>query len=102
MTTVIGHIEGHYEMLSMPYGQAYVWWSECVLVGCDCGEILTLTASESVCCCATDHEALLREITAFGRPSDEAAHPWDRAYREWRDEFLRSERLYHQEARAID
>ena len=25
MTTVIGHIEGHYEMRSMPYGQAYVW-----------------------------------------------------------------------------
>jgi hypothetical protein len=67
MTTVIDHVEGHYETKSMSYGRAYIWCPECVVVECDCGEILILTASESVCWCGTDHEALVRETTAFGR-----------------------------------
>src|SRR5215217_5807920 len=79
MTTVIDHVEGHYETKSMSYGRAYIWCPECVVVECDCGEILILTASESVCWCGTDHEALVRETTAFGRPSGEAPHPWDRS-----------------------
>jgi hypothetical protein len=105
MTTVIDHVEGHYETQSMSYGKAYVWCPECVVVECDCGETLILTASESVCWCGTDHEALVRETSAFGHSSDEAPHPWDREYREWRErqnEYLRSERLYQQELRAID
>jgi hypothetical protein len=105
MTTVIDHVEGHYETQRMSYGKAYVWCPECVVVECDCGETLILTVSESVCRCGTDHEALVRETTAFGQPQDEATHPWDREYREWRekqDEHLRSERLYQQELRAID
>jgi hypothetical protein len=105
MTTVIDHVEGHYETQRMSYGKAYVWCPECVVVECDCGETLILTVSESVCRCGTDHEALVRETTAFGQPQDEATHPWDREYREWRerqDEHLRSEMLYQQELRAID
>ncbi len=105
MTTVIDHVEGHYETQRMSYGKAYVWCPECVVVECDCGETLILTVSESVCWCGTDHEALVRETTAFGQPQDEAPHPWDREYREWQerqDEYLRSERLYQQELRAID
>jgi hypothetical protein len=105
MTTVIEHIEGHYETQSMPYGQAYVWRPECVVIECDCGETRIMTASDSVCRCGTDHEALVREAGTFGRPSEEARHPWDREYREWRerqDEYLRSEKLYQQELSAID
>jgi hypothetical protein len=105
MTTVIDHVEGHYETQRTSYGKAYVWCPECVVVECDCGETLILTVSESVCWCGTDHEALVRETTAFGQPQDEVPHPWDREYREWRerqDEYLRSERLYQQELRAID
>jgi hypothetical protein len=102
MTTVIEHIEGHYETRSMSYGQAYVWFPECVVIWCDCGELLVLTASKFVCLCGTDHESLVRETTAIGRPLDGACHPWDHEYREWRDEYLRSERLYQQELRDID
>jgi hypothetical protein len=102
MTTVIEHIDGHYETQSMSYGQAYVWCPECVVVECDCGETPILTSSESVCRCGTDHEALVRETTALGQPSVEAPHPWDHEYREWQDEFLRSERLYQQELSGLD
>ena len=105
MTTVIDHVEGHYETQRMSYGKAYVWCPECVVVECDCGETLILTVSEPVCWCGTDHEALVLRTMAFGRLSEESPHPWDREYREWRerqDEYLRSERLYQQELRAID
>ena len=49
MTTVIDHVEGHYETQRMSYGKAYVWCPECVVVECDCGETLILTVSEPVC-----------------------------------------------------
>jgi hypothetical protein len=68
MTAVIGHVEGHYEPHILSYGQAYIWCPECVVVGCDCGEMVILTASESVCRCGVDHEALVRETTVSRGP----------------------------------
>ena len=102
MAAVIEHVEGHYETHIMPYGQAYVWCPECVVVGCDCGEMLTLTTSECVCGCGADHAALVREITASHDPRRGALHPWDREYREWQDEFLRSDKPYQQGMGPID
>jgi hypothetical protein len=105
MTMVIDHVEGHYETQSMPYGKAYVWCPECFVVECDCGRTLILTASESVCRCGTDHEAVVRGSTAFGTLQHQTRHPWDREYQEWRerqDVYLRSEKLYQQEWSAID
>ena len=56
MTMVIDHVDGHYQMQSMFYGRVYVWCPECVVVECDCGETVILTASESACRCGVDHE----------------------------------------------
>ena len=105
MATVIEHSEGHYETQRMSYGQAYVWCPECMVVECDCGETVILTASGSVCRCGIDHEAIIRETRASGEPRHETPHPWDQEYREWRerqDEYLRSEKPYQRELRAID
>jgi hypothetical protein len=102
MTTVIEHSEGHYEARSMSYGRAYVWCPECVVVECDCGETVVLTASASVCWCGIDHEPLVEETMASGNLQHATTHPWDEEYREWQDEFLRSEKPYQQELRAID
>ncbi len=105
MTTVIEHIEGHYETQNLSYGQAYVWYPECVVVECDCGKTSILTASESVCRCGTDHEVLVRERLASGQHLDETLHPWDQEFQEWREklhEYVRSEELYQRELAAID
>jgi hypothetical protein len=102
MTAVIEHVEGHYETHILSYGQAYIWCPECVVVGCDCGETVILSASESMCRCGVDHEALVRENTVSRGPWHGTPHPWDWKYREWRDEFLRSEKPYQQELDAID
>ena len=105
MTTVIDRIEGHYETENMSYGQAYVWCPERVVVECDCGKTSILAASESVCRCGTDYEALVRERLAAREPSDETLHPWDQEFQEWRGklhEYVRSEELYQRELSAID
>ncbi len=94
MTTMIECAEGHYEVQKTSYGEAYVWCPGWVVVECDCGQRLTLGASETVCSCGADHETLVREELAFRRSSDEILHPWDDEYREWRkkqDEYLRTE-----------
>lgn len=101
MAAVIEHVEGHYETHIMPYGRAFVWSPECVVLGCDCGEMAILTASEAVCGCGVDHEALVRGITASRGSRCGAAHPWDREYREWQEEFLRSGAPHRQEPGAI-
>lgn len=105
MTMVIDHVEGHYQMQSMSYGRVYVWCPECVVVECDCGERVILTASESACRCGVDHEALVRETMAFEDPQHETPHPWEQEYRKWRqrqNKFLSSEGLYQQEWTSID
>lgn len=101
MAAVIEHVEGHYEAHVMPYGRAYVWYPECVVVGCDCGDMAILTASEVRCPCGVDHEALVRGITASPGKGHEDTHPWDREYRAWQDEFLRAEHPYRQGTDAV-
>jgi hypothetical protein len=105
MTTVIEYIEGHYEVQRTSYGEAYVWCPECVVVECDCGERLILSASETVCSCGADHAALVREELAFWGLSEGASHPWEAEYQEWRrkqDEYLVSEKHYQLELNDID
>jgi len=101
MTAVIECTEGHYEVHKTSYGEAYVWCHGYVVVGCDCGERLVLSASETVCGCGTDHVALVNEVLSFQR----VPHPWDAEYHEWRrkkDEYLLSEEPYQLELSRLD
>ena len=105
MTTMIECTEGHYEVQRTSYGEAYVWCPECVVVQCDCGERAVLGASETVCSCGVDHAALVREELASLKASDEAPHPWEAQYWEWRrkrDEYLLSEETYRLELNRLD
>ncbi len=105
MATVIERTEGHYQVQKTSYGQAYIWRPGCAVVECDCGERLVLTASESICPCGADHKHLLTENTASRRTPDEASHPWDAEYREWREkqaEYLRSESHHWSEWTVIE
>jgi hypothetical protein len=105
MTTVIECIEGHYEVEETSYGRAYVWRPEHVVVECDCGERLVLTASETVCGCGADHAALVKETLASLKVSDGVPHPWEAEYQEWRrkqNEYLLSEEIYQLELNTAD
>ncbi len=105
MTTVIECIEGRYEVEETSYGQSYVWRPRHVVVECDCGERLVLSASETVCRCGVDHAALVREESVSRKVSDGPPHPWEAEYQEWRrkqEEYPLSEETYRQELNDID
>jgi hypothetical protein len=104
MTIVMECIEGHYEVEETSYGQAYVWRPQHVVVECDCRERLVLSVSETVCSCGADHAALVREELASQKVSEEAPHPWEAEYQEWRrkNEYLLSEETYQLELNAED
>jgi hypothetical protein len=105
MATMIECTEGHYEVQKTSYGKDYVWCPEHVVVECNCGERLVLTASETLCWCGADHAALVREELASKRSSEEVSHPWDAEYHEWRkkqDEYLVSEETYRLELNRLD
>ena len=79
MTTIIKDVEAHYETHEFPFGRSYEWHPEHIIVECECGEKLTLTAGSttSVCWCGTDHGAIIGEIQKReGRLSDRVIHPW--------------------------
>jgi hypothetical protein len=72
-----GHTEAHYDVQEIEMDQVYTWRPESVVVECDCGERLTLTATATTCgACGSDHEAAVREGLDGERLGDEAAHPW--------------------------
>jgi hypothetical protein len=105
MTTIIECTEAHYEVQETSYGKDYVWCPEHVVVDCNCGERLVLTASETLCWCGADHAALVREQLASKRSPGEVSHPWDAEYQEWckkQDEYLVSEETYRLELNAND
>ncbi len=93
MTTVIERTEGHYEVYEVPYGKDYVWSPECVVVECECGQRLSLRATETTCGCGADHTTLVQQELKSQAPSEQTPSPEDEC-REWRrheDEYLRSE-----------
>ncbi len=73
----IERTEGHYEVQDVEFGTVYRWCPEYFLVECDCGEVSTLTISETWCAwCGADHAVVLREELAARQLEDESAHPW--------------------------
>jgi hypothetical protein len=76
MVLVIGRVEGRYETQEVPFGEVYSWRSGRVVLECDCGEVLNLTGSTSVCGCGIDHAATVREELAAVWLGDDALHPW--------------------------
>jgi hypothetical protein len=105
MATVLERNEGHYKVHKLPYAKDYVWCPRCVLVECDCGEMLVLSASLTTCGCGADHAALVREELASRRPSEGVSRPLEDEHSEWRkkhEEFLHSESHYWLEWRFIE
>ena len=94
MTRIIKDLEAHYETHEVPFGRTYEWHPERIIVECDCGERLTLTATSTttVCRCGTDHDAIIRDIQKReGRLPDKTTHPWNYDTQEQSEQHLRDE-----------
>ncbi len=75
---VIEYIEGRYAAQEEPFGVAYKWSPERVVIECKCGARPSLTASMSVCSgCGVDHALLARqELNGSQMTVDKVLHPW--------------------------
>ncbi len=104
MATVIRQTAGHYEVEDVPYGKDYTWCPDCVMVLCDCGERVELTASQTNCGCGVDHATLVRDELDVRKGAGTAScleEEHDR-WMEDRDEYLRSEDDYRREFERLE
>ena len=75
---VIERTQEHYDVQDVEFGRVYRWRPKNVVVECDCGQRLALTASETTCGeCGADHAAVVRSPSEARRVGDdEILHPW--------------------------
>ena len=80
MAKVIERLQLRYEVQEMEFGKVYKWHPEHIVVECQCGERLSLTASTTSCVeCATDHVLSVRAVkeeSTDKHQSDQTLHPW--------------------------
>ena len=75
---VIEYLEGHYTAQEEPFGVAYKWSPERVVIECECGARPTLTSLVSICSgCAIDHALSTRQELNESREMtvDKVLHP---------------------------
>lgn len=77
---IIERVEARYEVCEVPFGKVYEWHPAHVVLECDCGERLILSATSTTTACGrcgadlggfVDH---IRERE--GRLPDSLTHPW--------------------------
>jgi hypothetical protein len=101
MTRIIENIKAHYETHVVPFGRAYEWHPEHIIVECDCGERFTLTATSTTgtCQCGTDLDAIVHGIHHRKEClRDEDVHPWHYDDQSQEDQHLRDEAAYPEDS----
>ena len=75
---VIEYLQGRYTAQEEPFGVAYKWSPERVVIECKCGAKPTLTASITICSgCGLDHALIARrELNGSQKTADQVLHPW--------------------------
>jgi hypothetical protein len=76
---VIDYLEGRYIAQEEPFGVAYKWSPERVVIECKCGARPTLTATMTICSgCGVDHALIARrELNGSQKKTEEKVlHPW--------------------------
>ena len=80
MAKVIERVQPRYEVQEVEFGKVYKWHPEQIVVECQCGERLSLTASSASCTeCATDHVLAVKafkEASTDKHQSDQTLRPW--------------------------
>lgn len=79
MVEVIERIAGRYEAQEVEdFAKVYKWHPASVVVECECGEMLTLTRSMTICECGVDHVADIQEELVVQLLEEDGAvcRPW--------------------------
>jgi hypothetical protein len=76
MTQIIERVKAHYEVVEVELGVVYRWCPESVVIICNCGKRLALTASRTTCnVCGAGHASIAQEVLEV-RAEDKVDHPW--------------------------
>jgi hypothetical protein len=77
---IIERVEAHYEAREVPFGKVYEWHPAHLVLECDCGEELILTATSTITTCGqcgADFGAFVHDLKErAGRLPDTLTHPW--------------------------
>lgn len=78
MAKVVEREHAHYDVQEVEFGKVYQWRPNSILIECECGEMVTLTASKLLCEeCGAEHTKIVREDLIDRRlRGDEEVHPW--------------------------
>ena len=80
LAKVIERVQARYEIQEVEMGKVYKWHPEHIVLECQCGERLALSASTTSCVeCASDHVLAvkaLKEASTDKHQSDQTLHPW--------------------------
>lgn len=104
-TTVIERTKGHYEVHEVPYATDYAWHPPSVVLECDCGERIILTASMTRCRCGADHADLVQEKLLRRRAGVEVHVLLRDEHEAWlhkKAEYLHSEDNYRLELSRLE
>jgi hypothetical protein len=95
MVKIIERVQARYEAREVPFGKTYEWHPAYVALECDCGDKVTLAATDTMTTCGrcgTDLATFVHDIKEReGRLPDKLTHPWfhdanERAQQHRRDE----------------
>lgn len=104
-TTMIEQTKGHYEVHESPYGTDYAWCPPSMVLECDCGERITLTASTTMCRCGADHAAFVQKKLIRRRAGLEVHALLQDEHEAWlqkKAEYLHSEDNYRLELSRLE
>jgi hypothetical protein len=74
---VIERLDACYEVQDVEFGKVYKWRPERIVLECQCGQRLSLTASTTSCVeCGNDHMLAVQEASTDRRQSNETLYPW--------------------------
>ena len=77
MAKVIELVRARYEVQDVEFGKVYKWRPERVVIGCECGETVALTASRTTCeQCGEEHTGSVREALSERQLGEKDLHPW--------------------------
>ena len=80
LAKVIERVQARYEIQEVEMGKVYMWHPAHIVLECQCGERLALSASTTSCVqCASDHVLAvkaLKEASTDKHQSDQTLHPW--------------------------